>query len=102
MRQLFILVPFYRYDVSVFCFVLFNAISDEDQDLTVCASAFVVCDNVKLALIGSRGLKINNMGEYIPCGVDEIVSGGAKGTQYTIKILKKLKKRVTVVLVDTV
>ena len=34
---------------------------------------------MKLAIVGSRGLNISNIGDYIPRGVDEIVSGGAKG-----------------------
>ena len=34
---------------------------------------------MKLAIIGSRGLKDLRIEEYIPSGVDEIVSGGAKG-----------------------
>ena len=34
---------------------------------------------MKLAIIGSRGLHIEDLEKYIPEGVDEIVSGGAKG-----------------------
>ena len=34
---------------------------------------------MKIAVIGSRGLVVDNIGEYIPEGVDEIVSGGARG-----------------------
>ncbi len=34
---------------------------------------------MKTAIIGSRGLKISNIGEYIPEGTDEIISGGARG-----------------------
>lgn len=34
---------------------------------------------MKIAIIGSRGVKIDNIGKYLPDGVDEIVSGGAKG-----------------------
>jgi len=33
----------------------------------------------KIAIIGSRGLQIENLGEYLPEDVTEIVSGGAKG-----------------------
>ena len=33
---------------------------------------------MKLAIVGSRNLKVD-ISEYIPDGVDEIVSGGAKG-----------------------
>ncbi len=34
---------------------------------------------MKLAIIGSRTLQIQNIGDYLPPGVTEIVSGGAKG-----------------------
>lgn len=34
---------------------------------------------MKVAVIGSRGLKINNLEQYLPDGVSEIISGGAKG-----------------------
>ena len=34
---------------------------------------------MKLAVIGSRTLQIQNIGDYLPEGVTEIVSGGAKG-----------------------
>ena len=34
---------------------------------------------MKLAIIGSRTLDITNIGDYLPSGVTEIVSGGAKG-----------------------
>ena len=34
---------------------------------------------MKLAIIGSRGLWVDNLGDYLPPGVTEIVSGGAKG-----------------------
>jgi hypothetical protein len=34
---------------------------------------------MKLAIIGSRGIKNINLKEYITSDVDEIVSGGAKG-----------------------
>lgn len=34
---------------------------------------------MKVAVVGSRGLKISNLGKYLPDGVTEIVSGGAKG-----------------------
>ena len=34
---------------------------------------------MKTAVIGSRGLTVNNLGEYLPEGTTEIVSGGAKG-----------------------
>lgn len=34
---------------------------------------------MKLAIIGSRNLRVQNLGDYLPEGVTEIVSGGAKG-----------------------
>lgn len=34
---------------------------------------------MKLAVIGSRNVSVKNIGDYLPEGVDEIVSGGAKG-----------------------
>lgn len=34
---------------------------------------------MKVAVIGSRGLWVENLGNYLPPGVTEIVSGGAKG-----------------------
>lgn len=34
---------------------------------------------MKVAVIGSRGLWVENLGDYLPPGVTEIVSGGAKG-----------------------
>lgn len=32
-----------------------------------------------VAIVGSRGLWVRNLGKYLPEGVTEIVSGGAKG-----------------------
>lgn len=34
---------------------------------------------MKIAVVGSRGLKVNDLGKYLPAGVTEIVSGGARG-----------------------
>lgn len=34
---------------------------------------------MKVAVIGSRTLKIDNLGDYIPQNTTEIISGGAKG-----------------------
>ncbi len=34
---------------------------------------------MKIAIIGSRNLDVKNLGDYLPEGVAEIVSGGAKG-----------------------
>lgn len=35
---------------------------------------------MKIAIVGSRNLKIDNLGNYLPAGTTEIVSGGARGT----------------------
>ena len=40
---------------------------------------------MKLAIIGSRNLVVENLGEYLPIGVTEIVSGGAKGVDTCAK-----------------
>lgn len=40
---------------------------------------------MKVAIIGSRGLKIDNIEDYLPDGVSEIVSGGAKGIDQCAK-----------------
>ena len=34
---------------------------------------------MKLAIIGSRSIRCADIGEYLPEGIDEIVSGGARG-----------------------
>lgn len=34
---------------------------------------------MKVAVVGSRNLRINDIGKYLPDGVTEIVSGGARG-----------------------
>ncbi len=34
---------------------------------------------MKVAVIGSRGLSVNNLEKYLPEGTTEIVSGGARG-----------------------
>lgn len=34
---------------------------------------------MKVAVVGSRNLSIENLGEYLPENVSEIISGGAKG-----------------------
>lgn len=34
---------------------------------------------MKVAVIGSRGLRVDHLEDYLPEGVTEIVSGGAKG-----------------------
>ena len=34
---------------------------------------------MKVAVIGSRGLLIEDLGRYLPAGVTELVSGGARG-----------------------
>ena len=34
---------------------------------------------MRVAIVGSRGLSVTNLGKYLPEGVTEIVSGGARG-----------------------
>lgn len=34
---------------------------------------------MKIAVIGSRNLKVKNLGQYLPDDTTEIISGGAKG-----------------------
>ena len=34
---------------------------------------------MKVAIVGSRNLVVSNLGDYLPDGVTEIVSGGARG-----------------------
>ncbi|MGN0551412.1 MAG: hypothetical protein ACI4I4_06160 [Acutalibacteraceae bacterium] len=41
---------------------------------------------MKLAIIGSRSLTINNLEDYIPENTVEIISGGAKGIDSCAKI----------------
>lgn len=40
---------------------------------------------MKLAIIGSRSIKEIDIGKYLPSGVTEIVSGGAKGVDEEAK-----------------
>lgn len=40
---------------------------------------------MKLAIIGSRGILVENIEKYLPNDVDEIVSGGAKGADLCAK-----------------
>lgn len=40
---------------------------------------------MKVAVVGSRGLKINDLGKYLPDEVTEIISGGAKGVDTSAK-----------------
>ena len=41
---------------------------------------------MKLAIIGSRNLMVDNLEKYIPIGVTEIISGGAKGIDLCAKL----------------
>ncbi len=40
---------------------------------------------MKIAIVGSRNLKVNNLRKYLPKNVTEIVSGGAKGVDTSAK-----------------
>jgi predicted Rossmann fold nucleotide-binding protein DprA/Smf involved in DNA uptake len=42
-------------------------------------NAFIRRGNMKVAVIGSRGLSVTDLGRYLPENTTEIVSGGAKG-----------------------
>ena len=48
---------------------------------------------MKVAVIGSRNLTVDNLGDYLPKGITEIVSGGAKGID-TVAKEYALKNRV--------
>lgn len=47
---------------------------------------------MKIAVIGSRNLSVINLGRYLPEGVMEIVSGGAKGIDTCAKQYALLNK----------
>ena len=40
---------------------------------------------MKVAVIGSRNLRVDDLGKYLPDGVTEIVSGGARGVDTSAK-----------------
>ena len=40
---------------------------------------------MKVAIIGSRGLNIENLEDYVPKDTTEIISGGAKGVDFCAK-----------------
>lgn len=40
---------------------------------------------MRVAVIGSRGLTVKDLGKYLPKGTTEIVSGGAKGVDTSAK-----------------
>lgn len=40
---------------------------------------------MRVAVIGSRGLSVQDLGKYLPEGTTEIVSGGAKGVDTSAK-----------------
>ncbi len=44
---------------------------------------------MKVAVIGSRGLSIDDLGKYLPSDTTEIVSGGARGVDTSAKIYAK-------------
>lgn len=41
---------------------------------------------MKIAIIGSRNITVNNIGNYLPDGTDEVVSGGARGIDNCARI----------------
>jgi len=44
---------------------------------------------MKVAVIGSRGLSIPNLKDYLPAGTAEIVSGGARGVDASARVYAK-------------
>lgn len=46
---------------------------------------------MKIAVIGSRNLTVENLGQYLPEGITEIVSGGAKGIDTCAREYAKAK-----------
>jgi len=40
---------------------------------------------MKVAVVGSRGLSIENLGKYLPKNTTEIISGGARGVDTSAK-----------------
>ena len=40
---------------------------------------------MKVAVVGSRQIEVTNLGEYLPEGVTELVSGGAKGVDSCVR-----------------
>ena len=43
-------------------------------------------EEMKVAVIGSRGLSVERLEDYLPEGVTELVSGGAKGIDTCVRI----------------
>ena len=46
---------------------------------------------MKIAIIGSRGLRIDDLGKYLPPDCTEIVSGGARGVDTCARYYAKAK-----------
>lgn len=44
---------------------------------------------MKVAVVGSRNLTINNLGDYLPKDTTEIVSGGARGIDRCARVYAK-------------
>ena len=41
---------------------------------------------MKVAVVGSRGLSVSNLGDYLPKETTEIISGGAKGVDTSARL----------------
>ena len=41
--------------------------------------------DVRVAVIGSRGLSVDNLEKYLPISTTEIISGGAKGVDFSAR-----------------
>ena len=61
---------------------------------------------MRVAVIGSRGLMVDDLGKYLPDNVTEIVSGGVRGVDscarsyaqtHGIKLTEFLKRNITII-----
>ena len=56
---------------------------------------------MKVAVVGSRSVTVRNLGDYLPAGVTEIISGGAAGVDTCAKLYAKAHHiRLTEILPD--
>ena len=46
---------------------------------------------MKVAVVGSRGLWVENLGDYLPEGTEELISGGAQGIDACARSYAKQK-----------
>ena len=56
---------------------------------------------MKVAVVGSRTVRVNNLGDYLPPGVTEIISGGAAGVDTCARLYANANHiRLTEILPD--